>query len=679
MSSGYPPGAQYPHDPSEGQDPWSRREDATMPGGERQPVRLRMQLGPTIGQVYTMLGNTLTLGRAQDNDVVLDDPQVSRHHARVLRRGDQIIVEDLGSTNGTLVNGRRITGQHVLQPTETIAVGASVFSVEGFPAPNTVAVRPLREKAAPPQPAREQVQEPQSSGGSPWLAIGWLGGLLIVVVLILTLAGLTAWLLTRDRVQVTPTTPSVFIQAPVAGSQVPVNQPVVVNATASDPDGITRVELWVGGNVVDQQQSAVPEGQPTFPVTLSWTPTVAGSYTLEIRAYDSQGTVSPPTTVMITVVGGPVAGVVTPTPRAPTETPAPVGPPVALTTTDLNVREGPGENYPVVGLLPVNTEVEVTGKDPDAIWWQIAYPPGTGQRAWIYAPFTRTSHAEDVPMVETPVPPTLTPTITSTPTTQPTSTSTPTPTPTVTPPLAPIVEFGATKTTIDPGQCTTLQWHIENVTAAYLNGGEFSNFGVTGPVGSREVCPSATTLYILRAETSAGLIERSVTVTVRAEQSVTLNSSAGGWVRQDGAIFTPQPFVGDDSTNQALRAFMAFDLSSLAGKKITSAQLDLSGYDVEGAPFDSLRPLYVEEVDWGTTLEASDFNLGAAASLATINDANGLNSSIDVTGRVSSHIDSGNNSFRIRLRFEVSTNGNGVNDSIDWAGRPVRLIVGYHE
>jgi hypothetical protein len=124
---------------------------------------------------------------------------------------------------------------------------------------------------------------------------------------------------------------------------------------------------------------------------------------------------------------------------------------------------------------------------------------------------------------------------------------------------------------------------------------------------------------------------------------------------------------------------MAFDLSSLAGKKITSAQLDLSGYDVEGAPFDSLRPLYVEEVDWGTTLEASDYNLGAAASLATINDANGLNSSIDVTGRVSSHIDSGNNSFRIRLRFEVSTNGNGVNDSIDWAGRPVRLIVGYHE
>jgi hypothetical protein len=665
MSSGYGPDSLYPHDPS-----------------ERQPVRLRMQLGPTIGQVYTMLGNTLTLGRAQDNDVVLDDPQVSRHHARVIRRGDQIIVEDLGSTNGTLVNQRRITGQHILQPTETIAVGGSVFTVEGFPAPDTVAVRPVRERdAPPPPPVREHVQQaPQSREESPWLAIGWLGGLLIVVVLILTLAGLTAWLLTRDRVQATPTTPSVFIQSPVAGSQVPVNEPVIVNATASDPDGITRVELWVGGNVVDQQQSAAPEGQPTFPVTLRWTPTVAGSYTLELRAYDSQGTASPPTTVMVTVVGGPAAGgVVTPTPSAPTETPAPVGPPTALTTADLNVREGPGENYPVVGLIPVNTEVEVTGKDPDGVWWQIAYPPGTGQRAWTYAPFTRASNTENVPVVETPVPPTLTPTITTTPTTQPTSTPTPTPTPTATPPLAPIVEFGATNTTIDPGQCTTLQWHIENVSAAYLNGGEFSNFGVTGPVGSRQVCPSGTTSYTLRAETSAGLIEKSVTVTVRAEQSATLNNTAGGWVRQDGAVFTPQPFVGDDSTNQGLRAFLAFDLSSLAGANITNAQLDLSDYDVAGAPFDSLKPLYVEEVDWGTTLEASDYNLGAAASLATINDAAGLSNPIDVTGRVSSHIDSGSNSFRIRLRFEISTNGNGVNDSINWAGRPVRLIVRYRE
>ncbi len=669
MSSGYPPA------------------DITLPKDDRPPIRLRMQLGPTVGQVYTMLGNTLTIGRAPDNDIVLDDPQVSRHHAQVLRRGDQIVVEDLGSTNGTLVNGRRISGPHVLQPTENIAVGASVFSVEGFPAPTTVGVPPYREGASYPSPqAPPSTAKPsgRQAEETPWMAMGWVGGLLIAVVLILALAGLTAWLLTRNRVQVTPTTPSVFILSPVAGSQLPANQPVVVNATASDPNGITRAELWVGGNVVDQQQSAIAEGQPTFPATLRWTPTVAGSYTLEVRAYNSLGTASAPTTVMITVVGE-QATVDTPTPTPPGETPTLSGPPMAVTTSDLNVREGPGQEYPVLGLLPVNTQVEVTGKNPDGAWWQIVYPPGGPQRAWIYAPFTRPSNTENVPVVETPVPPTptYTPTITPTATASPTYTPTPTPsstatpTPTPTTGIVPIAEFGATKTTIDPGECITLKWHIEYVTAAYLIGGEFSNLGVTGPFGSIDTCPTSTTLYILRVETTIGPIERSVRVNVQAVQTVTLNYISSGSVREDGEVFVPGPLVGDDEDRRALRAFLAFDLSSLAGAQITEAQLDLSDYDTSGDPFE-LRPLFVEEVDWGSNLEAADYEAQVAASLATLNDDNGLESPINVTGRVVSRLSGGNTSFRIRLRFKTDTNGDDTGDSVDWAGRTAQLIVRYY-
>lgn len=683
MSSGYPPG------------------DATKPPGASPPIRLRMQLGPAIGQVYTMVGDTLTIGRAQENDIALDDPQVSRYHAQIVRRGDQIVVEDLGSTNGTLVNGRRIIGPHVLQPTETIAVGSSVFSVEGFPAPTTAGLPPYREEpsdvpqpvgAAQPAPRGPEAPPDSQPESSPWLAVGWIGGLLIIVVIILTLAGLTAWLLTRNRVQVTPTTPNVFIQSPVAGSQVPVNQPVIVSATASDPNGITRAELWVGGNVVDQQQSAVPEGQPTFPTTLRWTPPVAGSYTLEVRAHNSLGAVSAPTTVMITVVGGPEEAD-TPTPTLSGETPTPGGPPRAVTTSDLNVREGPGQDYPVIGLLPVNTQVEVTGKNPDSSWWQIVYPQGSAERAWIYAPFTRPSNTENVPVVDTPVPPTptITPTVTptetasptasptteTTPTPTPTSTPTPTPTPTTSP--TPIVEFGATDTTINPGQCSTLQWHIENITAAFLSGGEFSNLGVTGPFGSIDVCPTGTTLYILRAEAPGGPIERSVTVTVRTEQTTTLSHIGGGSVREDGQVFTPQTSAGDDNTDQALRAFFAFDLSSLSDAEIIEAQLDLSGYGPSGDPFAGLSPLYVEEVDWGSTLEAADYNAGTVASLATLSDSAGLDGAIDVTGRVASNLSDGSNSFRLRLRFEVATDSNGSNDSIDWAGGAAKLVVRYYQ
>jgi hypothetical protein len=145
-------------------------------------------------------------------------------------------------------------------------------------------------------------------------------------------------------------------------------------------------------------------------------------------------------------------------------------------------------------------------------------------------------------------------------------------------------------------------------------------------------------------------------------------------VRADGSVFTPQPFVGDDNTNQALRAFFAFDLSSLAGAQITNAQLDLSDFDTSGDPF-VLNQLSVEEVDWGSTLEAGDYGLGAAANLATIDDEGELDNSIDVTGRVASQISGGGNSYRIRLRFETATNNDGVNDSVNWAGRTARLVV----
>jgi hypothetical protein len=69
-------------------------------------------------------GDTLVLGRASDCDLVLPQEEVSRRHARLVRRGARHEIEDLGSINGTLVNGRRVD-RHVL------AVG-DVVTIEGF-------------------------------------------------------------------------------------------------------------------------------------------------------------------------------------------------------------------------------------------------------------------------------------------------------------------------------------------------------------------------------------------------------------------------------------------------------------------------------------------------------------------------------------------------------------------
>jgi pSer/pThr/pTyr-binding forkhead associated (FHA) protein len=78
------------------------------------------------GRTWTapMPGESLSIGRQADNDVVLDLPRVSRRHARIERRGDAFILRDLGSTNGTFVAGRRVEEQR-LRPGETIRIGGA--------------------------------------------------------------------------------------------------------------------------------------------------------------------------------------------------------------------------------------------------------------------------------------------------------------------------------------------------------------------------------------------------------------------------------------------------------------------------------------------------------------------------------------------------------------------------
>ena len=71
------------------------------------------------------LQDELTIGRAEDNDLELMDPKVSRHHARITRQGMSYVVTDLGSANGTLVDGVLLTSPHTLKHGERITVGDS--------------------------------------------------------------------------------------------------------------------------------------------------------------------------------------------------------------------------------------------------------------------------------------------------------------------------------------------------------------------------------------------------------------------------------------------------------------------------------------------------------------------------------------------------------------------------
>ncbi len=106
-------------------------------GDPNDIVRLIAEGGPFDGKIYEIPPGELGVGRAVDNDIVLDDPSLSRKHAKMRRAGPgRIEVEDLGSSNGTFVNNRKV-GKGTAGPRDTVRFGELTFRVEGSAAGGT--------------------------------------------------------------------------------------------------------------------------------------------------------------------------------------------------------------------------------------------------------------------------------------------------------------------------------------------------------------------------------------------------------------------------------------------------------------------------------------------------------------------------------------------------------------
>lgn len=93
------------------------------------PPKRKVTKGVGPHTTLTFSRETMTLGRDPECDHPLDYPMVSWRHARLSREDGQVTVEDLGSTNGTFVNGQRITGAVVIEPGDVIGLGSYSFTL----------------------------------------------------------------------------------------------------------------------------------------------------------------------------------------------------------------------------------------------------------------------------------------------------------------------------------------------------------------------------------------------------------------------------------------------------------------------------------------------------------------------------------------------------------------------
>jgi predicted component of type VI protein secretion system len=135
-----------------------------MQAGES--FRLVVRRGPQPNQVYELRDDVINLGRDITNTIAINDREVSRHHLRFTRSGDTYMIEDLGSTNGTFINGKRLAGSTLLKNGDMIGLGETVTL--GFEVVRPGSANPYQ--APPPAPAANPYQPPQAAPAAPPVA-----------------------------------------------------------------------------------------------------------------------------------------------------------------------------------------------------------------------------------------------------------------------------------------------------------------------------------------------------------------------------------------------------------------------------------------------------------------------------------------------------------------------------
>ena len=108
-----------------------RSHIGTNPGARSEAggAELVVLTGSTDARRIRLRGQGQVIGRSPEADLAVDDPYASEFHARVGLQDERVVVHDLGSTNGTYVNGRRVTSPTTVSRGDTVQIGKTTLEV----------------------------------------------------------------------------------------------------------------------------------------------------------------------------------------------------------------------------------------------------------------------------------------------------------------------------------------------------------------------------------------------------------------------------------------------------------------------------------------------------------------------------------------------------------------------